>query len=499
MNFLKNSSALSDFACLKILIIMLMTFLLFMAACTSQDDDDQSGNNIDDDSGDDDSGDDDSGDNGPPPSYKIISGTCELLWWANGKAAGATLGRLVAGISDVDSDGIPDVLAVSSDPPTQNTIIQLRKGNNGNLIKEISTSVTVWTLAVVEDLDGDGIPEIAVGGAIYSSGTLKDDDDVVSDDDAEYHVQVLSTGSADIIWDRKAPDNEIEFGSSVAAGVDYNEDGKPDLIVGSPFPSATELIPGYVHILNILNGETLIRLNPPANAAESFGAPVAQASDINDDGKYDVFAGDPRGPSNYYGAGTVSALAVPDSTVLWTVQGDVVGDEPDILGDQIATAGDINGDGVVDLLVSAHNHPTQDCGEGTGKVLLLNGKDGSQLWSVEGRRCNENLGIGLASAGDVNGDLAPDVVAGAPSPPFPWIVLGLGGRFTILNGVDGSVIFDVESIVGENDQSDFFGSSVASIEDVTGDGKSEVIVGAPNTKPNGLQNAGTISVWTCPD
>ena len=124
-------------------------------------------------------------------------------------------------------------------------------------------------------------------------------------------------------------------------------------------------------------------------------------------------------------------------------------------------AGDVDGDGVHDVVTSA---PTRAAGgEKAGRIYLYSTRSGKLLWSADGRAADE-LGTGVEGAGDTDGDGVPDVVAGAPG----------GGRAYIYSGRDGRVLREFH---GEKD--DQYGRHVSGVGDVDGDGTADVIVGAP--------------------
>lgn len=432
-----------------------------------------------------------------PPEFKFIKGSCDIVWFAYGDSAKVNLGGVVDSIDDLDGDGLRDVVVTAGEKSSsEKTVIEIRSGKDGKVLKSFSYDGFYYELAQIGDVDGDGTKDIALGGYLPEEDgdddSVVDDDVIPSPDEPDYQVIVISPQTGEKIWERCCVEGEKEFGAALSGAVDYDEDGVPDVIVGSPFPSEEELLPGKVHVVSGPSGETFLTYEAPQNATESFGDSVAQADDLDGDGKLDIYVGDPRGPSDYYGAGAVFALATQDGSVLWMAKGTVLGDAPDLLGDDIVVVDDLNGDGTRDVIASAHNHAVLDIGETTGQVQALNGLTGKKLWSTDGRRFGEHFGLSIADAGDIDGDGIDDAIVGAPTPGIPP-VLGQSGRFAILSGKDGKILVDVEGIVGEGEESDGLGYAVGSVDDITGDGRDEVIVGAPAAH----KNLGMIAVLSC--
>jgi Tetratricopeptide repeat/FG-GAP repeat/FG-GAP-like repeat len=132
--------------------------------------------------------------------------------------------------------------------------------------------------------------------------------------------------------------------------------------------------------------------------------------------------------------------------------------------------GDIDGDGVSDVVTSA---PTSSAGgANAGRVYVYSTRTGELIWSVDGRP-SDQLGLGVECAGDANGDGTPDVIASAPG----------GGKAYVYSGKDGQVLLTLHA-EGEKDN---FGRHVATVGDVDHDGHDDVVVGAPG---NGAGGAG---------
>ncbi len=156
---------------------------------------------------------------------------------------------------------------------------------------------------------------------------------------------------------------------------------------------------------------------------------------------------------------------VENVKVLLEIDGDSAGDQFGWIARDI---GDVDHDGAHDFVTSA---PTKYVGgENAGRVSVYSSRTGKLLWSADGKP-GEQLGTGVESAGDVNGDGVQDVIAGAP----------YSGRAYVYSGKDGHTLFTLRA---END-SDAFGQHVSSAGNVDHDGHADFMVGAPSNNVGG--------------
>jgi len=155
-------------------------------------------------------------------------------------------------------------------------------------------------------------------------------------------------------------------------------------------------------------------------------------------------------------------LFQPELRVLHEFVGEAAGDQFGWIG---RNAGDCDGDGVNDILLSAPTHATS--GPAAGCIYVYSGKTKALLFRHEGQP-GDQLGIGIERAGDVNGDGHADVIAGAPGAAKGH------GQALVFSGKDGSVL---RTFQGEA-RGDNFGRKVASAGDADGDGCADLLVGA---------------------
>src|SRR5205823_11760131 len=142
-------------------------------------------------------------------------------------------------------------------------------------------------------------------------------------------------------------------------------------------------------------------------------------------------------------------------------------------------AGDLNGDGVSDIVIGS---------PGRSRAFVFDGGTGALLLTILTPTAETLPSFGLAVAGgrDLNGDGTPDLVIGAPN------LNGLKGAAYTFSGADGHLLRTLRS---SGQAFARFGASVALTGDYTGDGRPDVLVGAPDQTVNGLLNAGELFIF----
>ncbi len=224
-----------------------------------------------------------------------------------------------------------------------------------------------------------------------------------------------------------------------------------------------------------------------------LGYCVAPAGDVNGDGYDDVIVGK-LGPLGDGDARLhLGGPGGPSTTVDWVASTPA---STDRFGACVASAGDVDGDGYDDVLVSA---PWGDeLGQNSGSAYLYRGSatgpSATPDWSAHGDVANGWFGQSVASAGDVDGDGFDDVLVGASR------VGSAAGRVYLFRGGPAGLDASATWIAVSPAAGAWFGHSVSGAGDVDADGYDDVIVGAPMLSiPSNAEGAAFLYRGSPPD
>ncbi|MFN2370803.1 MAG: FG-GAP-like repeat-containing protein [Candidatus Krumholzibacteriia bacterium] len=408
-------------------------------------------------------------------------------WYANGVIGSSHLGHSVSTAGDIDGDGYDDIVAgapyyQSTGNALEGAIYVYRGGPDGLLDtaqiidSDLDYLQMGWSVSLAGDVNGDGYADVLVG--------CPTDNDYCTEPSRILLFRGTASGLDETpAWTWGTHLDDPSLGWDLATAGDVNGDGYADILMGRRGYGDDE---GQIMLFygNFDGpGTTYDWMVTGAQSGARFGR-VATAGDVDGNGFSDVLGGAPKFDGASTDIGLVSCWhgepqglrRVPG----WVTESNQHGA---LYGASVAAAGDVNGDGIDDLLVGA---PYFDNGQVDEGALFLYlgahlGPGAVPLWWAESNQANALFGWSVASAGDVNGDGLADILVGAP-------------RYARDAGSDGAV-FLWHSALGGGPYGDpanatwqyhagqtgsDLGASVASAGDVNGDGFADIIVGAPN-------------------
>lgn len=434
------------------------------------------------------------------PSYLDLNSPIEVLRPYGDQNSVHTIGTSVAGIGDADGDGKADLVVgaaglANSESNGPRSLAAVYSGGTGKLLYTVTDNFREFgaSVAGIGDVNDDGVPDFMVGSPRYNSEGRNNPAFhrgaayIYSGKDGALLRSFIheSAGMAPM----GSSFGGDRFGDSVALAGDVNGDGVADVIIGAPGVDGAGIDRGRAYVYSGKDGALLASFDGPTDGYR-LGSSVASAGDANNDGKADLLVGAPGSPTGWLKVpGHVYVFSGADSTVLFSFAGTT---ERDLFGFSVAAAGDVNKDATPDFIIGAPGRRSGDAmGDDSadtsddadckhlfsrhspygGAAFVYSGKDGSPLLSFAGAGSHDNLGASVAGAGDANGDGYADVIIGAPS-------ANPDGSATIYSGKDGSVLAAYGGRSTALVDSDRLGTSVALVDDVNGDGFADFAFGA---------------------
>jgi hypothetical protein len=205
-----------------------------------------------------------------------------------------------------------------------------------------------------------------------------------------------------------------------------------------------------------------------------LGHDVANAGDVNKDGVNDVVASAVQSSA---GAGKVYVYSGADQSLLWSWSDS----GSNGFGHSVAGAGDTDADGHADILVGMPSYSSN-----RGRVVVYSGKDGGVLDVLDGYAAGDRFGWCVDGLGDVNRNGFGDYLVSAYD-AVP--VSGQVGAVYVFDGLFGKRLRTYRGEARPGVNGDDYGFAAACAGDIDGDGLSGVIVGAPGWGGSGPPNA----------
>lgn len=489
----------------------------------------------------------------------------------DGPLANGWAGEAVAGIGDINGDGVDDiavgapgfngygrcyiVFGRNKSAPFQ-SIFNLGS-TDGFVITDNALSRPGNSVGSAGDINGDGIDDLVIGAPSDGNGKAYV---IFGRDTKQPGVAFPSTLNlaTDLMngegFRIEGGFSNAELGSSVGTAGDINGDGIDDLLIGARF---SENAKGRVYVIfghhtstpptipfpavanvSLMDGTSVVKQVPNSQSGFNgfqivdssggdffgLGNSVSRAGNINSDVFGDFIIGAPGanlGGSAYvlFGHGIpfgdnngILDLVSIDGTNGFRLDGV----EYDRAGSSVSGGGDVNDDGISDVIIGA-DHASEDGLAYHGRVYLISGKPQSQAFTSpinlgnlsvgEGVKINgaitsnDHAGVSASLLKDFNGDGVDDILIGAPF-ASPENLQDGGSAFVVFGKRQGhsfSASVDLASLTGADgfrmDGATAFettGWSVHAAGDVNNDGLNDLIIGAhlAETGSPALQNAG---------
>lgn len=426
----------------------------------------------------------------------------------HGEHAGDQFGSAIAGVGDLNKDGYPDWLVSArnyknTDQSTGRTYIYFGGSPHDTIPDLIIKEREGRDARSAGDINKDGYNDLFINQSIFLGGNLMDN--LVDYKPANYsHMAVGGDynhdGYADIIEGypedysmgeetgcvyvfygaqqlKSTPDLAFygapaydNFGSSVSAGGDVNNDGYTDFIISAPGRDIHATVPGTV---SLYFGRPVIKDLPDMQFPGKGGI---IAGDLNGDGIADMIINSEAGELNVY-LGKTTISSTPDFIL-----------KPRLLGMKfrgVVPVGDINGDGYDDIAISDYLNSLKDTQVGRAYVYFggpTMHPDPDLIF--EGEEKFNFFGAAITSA-DLNKDGFSDVIIGAPH----YERINHEGRVYIHFG-SPSPDTAPDLVITGNHQYLSLGVALASAGDVNGDGYEDFMTGMPfqGNNPLGVSN-----------
>jgi VCBS repeat-containing protein len=433
--------------------------------------------------------------------------------------------RTVSGIPPIGTDTLRVKVTASDGALSVSDVFDIVI--NTSLIKgQANGDKLGHALSFAGDVNGDGYDDVIVGAYLADTTVVNAGRAYVLFGSAtglptQVDLNALAAGSYTQGFMINGSLKQDEAGQGVSAAGDVNGDGLADLLVGAPGADSNPLVDsGSMYVVYGKTTSSAVNLTAltSGTSTEGFamqgwvdvsyaGTNVSYLGDVNGDGIADVLISEQTRAYVVYGktnSNTVHLSALTGATGTGGFVIDTGAYDLNYFANTISAAGDVNGDGLADIILA---------GTDSGRAYVIYGQSGtlnvnltaitagtSTAGFVINGQIAENFGYSVSTAGDVNGDGLADLVVGA-NVADPAAGTDAGKSYVVF-GKTGTAAVNISAIAAGsggfviNGQcaGDKSGESVSYAGDINGDGLADLLVSAPNGDPSSLSNAGRIYV-----